>query len=336
VNKYFINNRGFALILVLMVIAIIVVVALDFNSGMRADFTAAANVRDGITLRYVAKSGFNCALAVLAEDAEDNEYDTLQEDWANIALMSAGASNLEGFEGIRIAVNISDCSGKLQINSLGNINSSVVTRQKALLQRFLSLPEFDLDPDTVTAMVDSIKDWIDKDDEPTGLEGAEDSYYQSQEPPYRCNNGPVETIESLRKVRGFKDIEQKTFDKIVERLSPYGDDGKININTTDRLILEALAEGIDAELAEEIDDYRREEENDLSDLSWYTNVPGMGDIKIDDDLITTESAFFEISSNAGIAVEEGKDSLTKHVEGFVERVEREGKKGIDVLCWRVR
>ncbi|MBW2644844.1 MAG: type II secretion system minor pseudopilin GspK [Deltaproteobacteria bacterium] len=333
-NKYFINNRGVALILVLMVIAIIVVVALDFNSDMRSDFTAAANVRDGITLRYVAKSGFNCALAVLAEDAEDNEYDTLQEDWANIALMSAGASTLEGFEGIRIAVNISDCSGKIQINSLGNINSSVVTRQKDLLQRFFSLPAFDIDSDTVTAMVDSIKDWIDKDDEPTGLEGAEDSYYQSQEPSYRCNNGPVQTIASLRKVRGFKDIEQKTFNKIVERLTPYGD-GKININTTDRLILEALAEGMDAELAEEIDDYRREEENDLSDLLWYTNVPGMGDIRIDEDLITTESAFFEISSDAGIAVEEGKDSLTKHVKGCVERVKREGKKGIDVLCWRV-
>ncbi|MFH1673734.1 MAG: type II secretion system minor pseudopilin GspK [Pseudomonadota bacterium] len=334
-NKYFINNRGVALILVLMVIAIIVVVALDFNSGMRADFTAAANVRDGITLRYVAKSGFNCALAGLAEDAEDNEYDTLQEDWANIALMSAGASNLEGFEGIRIAVNISDSSGKIQINSLVDKNNNVVTIQKDLLRRFLSLPEFDLDAETVTAMVDSIKDWIDKDDEPTGLEGAEDSYYQSQDPPYRCNNGPVETIASLRKVRGFKDIEQKTFNKIVEYLTPYGK-GEININTADRLILEALAEGIDAELAEEIDNYRREEENDLSDLLWYTNVTGMGDIKIDEDLITTESAVFEISSNAGIAVEEGKDSLTKHVEGFVERVEREGKKGIDVLCCRVR
>ncbi len=334
-KKHFRNNRGVALILVLMIIAIIVVVTLDFNSDMRTDFTAAANVRDGISLRYVAKSGFNCALAVLAEDFEENPYDTLHEDWAKSALLSAGASNLEGFEGIRLAVNISDCSGKIQINSLGNMNSNVVTRQQDLLQRFFSLPEFDLDPDTVTAMVDSIKDWIDKDDELTGLEGAEDSYYQSQDPPCACNNGPVQTISSLRKVRGFKDIEQKTFDKIVERLTPYGDDGKVNINTADRLILEALAGGIDAELVEAINDYRLEEENDLSDLSWYTNVPGMGAITIDDNLITTESLFFEISSNAGLAVGEGKIALTKHVEGFVERVKRDGKKGIDVLCWRV-
>lgn len=334
-NKYFINNRGVALILVLMVMAIIVVVALDFNSDMRADFTAAANMRDGTTLRYVAKSGFNCALAVLVEDAEENEYDTLQEDWANIALMSSEASNLEGLEDVRLKVSISDSSGKIQINSLVDKNNTVVTIQKDLLQRFLSLPEFDLDAEVVAAMVDSIKDWIDKDDEPTGLEGAEDSYYQSQEPPYRCNNGPVQTIASLRKVRGFKDIEQKTFDKIVKHLTPYGK-GAININTADRLILEALAEGINAELAEAIDDYRLEEDNDLSDLLWYTNVTGMGDIKIDDDLITTESAFFEIFSSAGIAVEAGKDSLTKHVEGFVERVEREGKKEIDVLCCRVR
>ncbi len=335
-KKHFRNNRGVALILVLMIIAIIVVVTLDFNSDMRTDFTAAANVRDGITLRYVAKSGFNCALAVLAKDAEENKYDTLQEDWANIALMSAGASNLEGFEGIRLAVNISDCSGKIQINSLIDNNGQAVQIQEDLLRRFLSLPEFDLDPDTVTAMVDSIKDWIDKDDGTTGLEGAEDSYYQSQDPPYACNNGSVRTIASLRKVRGFKDIEQKTFDKIVERLTPYGDNGKININTADRLILESLAEGIDSDLAGEMDKYRREEENDLSDSSWYKKVPGMGDIMIYSDLITIESTIFEVSGKAGIAVGEGKVSLTKHVAGFVERVEKDGKKGIDVLLWRVR
>ena len=183
-------------------------------------------------------------------------------------------------------------------------------------------------------MVNSIIDWIDTDDEPSGYEGAEDAYYQAQDPPCKCNNGPVRTIASLRQVKGFKDIPQETFNKIAEHLTPYGK-GAININTADRLILEALAEGIDSDLAEEIDKYRRDEDNDLSDLSWYTNVPGMGDVRIDEDLITTESTIFEISSSAGLAVEEGKESLTKGVAGFVERVERAGKKGIDVLCWRV-
>lgn len=332
--KHFINNRGVALILVLMIITIIVVVTLNFNSDMRTDLIAAANVRDGIALRYVAKSGFNCALAVLAKDAGDNEYDTLREDWADSAMLSERLSALEGFEDVRCEVRVSDCSGKIQINSLIGADGEFVTIQKELIQRFLSRPEFDLDTEVVTDIVNAIKDWLDQDDEQTGLEGAEDSYYRSQDPAYACNNGPVRTIASLRKVRGLKDIPKETFDKIAERLTPYGD-GKININTADPLIIEALSERITPDLAEEIDKYRREEENDLSDLLWYTNVPGMGDVTIYENLITTESAIFEISSKAGIAVEEDKDCLTKHVAGFVERAEKEKKKGIEVLCWRV-
>ena len=322
------NNRGVALILVLMIIAIIVVVTLDFNSEMRSDFTAAANVRDSIRLRCVAKSGFDYALDVLTEDADKNDFDTLQEDWANADVLSKGVSSLEGLAGIRLEVI--DCERKIQINSLklGEVGFD-------LLDRFLSLQEFDLDPETVKDMEYSLIDWIDTNDlESDDMYGAEDAYYQSQDPPYACNNGPVRSITSLRKVKGFKDIPQETFDKIVKHLTPYGED-KINLNTADPLILQALDDRITQNLADQMDAYRQDEEHNLSlaSITWYENIPDMVDIVIDKDLITTQSSFFWISSTASITVGEGKELLTKRVTGVVMR--KPGEKDIDLLSWRV-
>jgi general secretion pathway protein K len=333
-GKYFCNNGGVALILVLMIIAIIVVVTFDFNSDMSFDLIAAKNVRDGITLRHAAKSGFNYALALLAEDAMENEYDTLEEDWAKEGVLSQGVSSLEGLEGVRLKVT--DCSGKIQINRLIDPGGVVVTPRKELLKRFLSLQIFDIDTETVADMVDSVIDWIDTNDT-TDLEqlhGAEDAYYQSQDPPYACNNGPVRTIASLRQVKGFKDIPQETFDEIVKHMTPYGD-GKININTADPVILEALANGMDEDLAKEMVEYRKEEENDLRFITWYEKIPDMVNIEIDGELITTESTIFEVSSKASIAVGEGKGTLTKRVVGTVKRVKEEKTKRVEVLCWRV-
>lgn len=325
------NNKGVALILVLMIIAIIVVVTLDFNSEMRSNFTVAGNVRDGVILRCAATSGFYYALDVLAEDAETDDFDTLQEDWANADALSEGVSSLEGLADVRLEVV--DCERKIQINSL--IKPEGVGFD--LLDRFLSLQEFDLDPETVKDMEYSLIDWIDTDDlESDAMYGAEDTYYQSQNFPYACNDGPVRSIASLRKVKGFKDIPQETFDKIVKHLTLYGE-GKININTANPLVLEALHDSITQNLADQMDAYRKDEEHELSlaSVTWYENIPDMVGITIEKDLIITQSSFFCISSTASIAGGEGKGSLTKRVTGVVERSEKAGKKYLKVLSWQV-
>lgn len=333
-QEHFLNKRGIALILTLMIIAIVVPVTLHFNRTRRTDLIAAANMRDSITLRYSAKSGVNYALAVLTEDADNNNYDTLQEDWADSTLLSERASSLEGLEDVRFNVSVSDCTGKIQINKLIDGNNDFVTIQKDLLQRFLSLSEFNLDAETVTDMIDALKDWIDTDDSETGLGGAEDSYYQSQDPSYACNDGPVRTLTSLRKVRGFSDIAQETFDKIVKHLTPHGD-GKININTADPLILEALSGGIGSDLANDMDEYRREKGNDLSTSTWYKNVSGMGGVTIPSELITTQSTIFSISCESSSAAARGRNSLTKRVTGVIERIVSGGQLTLNILYWHV-
>jgi general secretion pathway protein K len=324
VVRFIKDNEGMALIMTILVISLIVALTLQFNASMRSNLQAAMNLRDGIRLGCIARSGFNGALAVLHEDATSGNVDTLREDWAHAKLFSE--SSLSLFNEGRFMVEITDLSGKIQLSQLidkdGNYNST----QKSLLLRFMSFPEFDLDPEEVENIVDAIKDWIDNDNDTTRF-GAEDSYYKALEKPYPCKNAPIEFLEELLFVRGItKELLYGSGEKpgISRYLSPYGN-GKININTADIFILRSLSNDIDQERAEDMVEYRENEDNDLSDFKWYKNVPGMADVSIPDSLITTSSNYFEITS------EGFKGSMRKKIEATVERKE----KTLQVLSWKV-
>jgi general secretion pathway protein K len=318
------DNQGMALIMTILIISLIVALTLQFNTSMRSNLQAAVNLRDGIKLGCIARSGCNGALAVLYEDASSGNVDTLREDWAHTKSFSESSPSLFNEGGF--IVEITDLSGKIQLSQLvdkeGNYNST----QKNLFIRFMNSPEFGLDPEEVENIVDAIKDWIDTDNETTRF-GAEDAYYQALEKPYPCKNAPIEFLEELLFVRGItKELLYGSGEKpgISQYLSPHGN-GKININTADILILRSLSDDIDQERAEDMVAYRENEDNDLSDLKWYKNVPGMTDVSIPDSLLATSSTYFEITS------EGFKGPMSKKIEARVERKE----KTLQILSWKV-
>ena len=318
------DNKGIALILAILIISLIVALTLQFNTSMWTNLHAAVNLADGIKLGCIARSGFNGALAVLREDATEGDVDTLHETWAYSRTFSEASSSL--FEEGRFLLDIKDLSGRIQINRLINEDGSYNDAQKDLLMRFLSSSEFGLDTEEAENMVDAIKDWIDSDNEVTRF-GAEDSYYQALEIPYPCKNGPFEFIEELLLVRGItKELFYGAGENpgISNYLSTYGD-GKININTSDPLILRALSDQIDQDLVEEIVAYRMDEDNDLSDVKWYEKVSGTGDVTIPDGMLTTSSTYFEITSE-GL-----KGAMSKSIKGIVKRKEET----LQILSWKV-
>ncbi len=319
------NDRGFALILTILVISLIVMLTLQFTVSMRTDLTSSANFKDGILLNAIARSGFNCAMGLLSEDGSANDFDSLNEMWAQTEGFSeiAGAMFEEGW----FVVEISDLSGRIQINQLVDMNGKVVEAQRALLERFLGSEEFGMDPDAVANLVDAIKDWIDADDEVTRF-GAENGYYRSQETPISCGNGPLEFLSEMLLIRGMtKEIFYGTKEKpgIAQYLSVCGD-GRININTAPPQVLKALAEGIDDEMIQEMLAYRMDENNDLANPGWYQGITGLGLAPIDPSLVSTSSFCFEIKST-GI-----KDSMRKVVTGSVSR---EKDNEIRILSWKI-
>ena len=326
-RRHFKDCRGFALLLTILIISLMVTLTLQFNTSMRSELYAAANMRDNTRLNAIAKSGFHYALAVLFEDTLETRFDSLLEPWANAAALSANSDAM--FEEGRFQVQIIDHSGRIQINNLvhleGPEKGKYIKGQKDLLRRFLASEQFDLEPEEVDNLIDAIKDWIDPDNETTKF-GAESSYYQTLERPYSCKNAPLEFLEELLLVRGItKELFYGTEGKpgIAYYLSTHGE-GRININTASPTVLRSLSEHLDQEMVEGILAYREDEKNDLSDRGWYKKVRGMSSEVSIDDLITTSSTYFEISSE-GL-----KDTMSRRVRGLVER-----KQGaLRILSWR--
>lgn len=317
------DNRGIALILTILIVSLVVSLTLQFNRSMRSNLYAAANLSDGIKLGCIARSGFQGALAVLYADGSLSSVDSLRDDWAYVKAYSEVSVSL--FEDGYFLIDITDLSGRIQINRLVNEQGDYNDAQRNILLRLLGLPRFELDADEAENLVDAIKDWIDEDNEVTRF-GAEDAYYLTLEDPYPCKNGPLESPEELLLVRGMtRDLFYGTEEApgISRYVSAYGE-GRININTADPLVLRALSDRIDEELAEEMVAYRMDEDNDIANINWYKEVPGMGDITISGDLITTSSTHFEIVSE-GI-----KDTLRKGITGVVKRKDQK----LEILSWK--
>lgn len=318
------ESGGFALILTILVISLIVALTLQFNASMRSDLYGAANLRDGTQLACIAKSGINFARAVLFKDALDSKVDSLTEAWADAKTLSSASGLM--FEQGRFEVQIMDHSGRIQINQLVDKEGKYNLKEKELISRFLSSEEFGLDSQEVGNLIDALKDWIDPDNEVTAF-GEESSYYQGLEAAYSCRNGPLEYLEELLFVKGItRELFYGTQEKpgISRFLTVYGD-GKININTADPLVLRSLSDQLDQDMIQEMVAYREDEENDLKDLTWYKKVPGMSDIVIDPELVTTSSTYFEIISK-GI-----KETMSKQVKSMIDRKEGTPK----MLSWKV-
>lgn len=306
------NNRGVALIITILMIAIIVVLTLEFNSSMRHELHGAYNARDNIMLGYIAKSGYNLALAVLRED--DPSSDSLNDDWA--LLKGASFLSVDLFDEGRFLVDIKDLSGKIQINQLINQDGTYNEDQKGILMRFLTSDIYEMEEEEAEDLLDNIKDWIDSDDESTGF-GSENSYYQSLDNPYPCRNGKLRSIYEMTQIAGVtKELFFGTEDTpgLKEYLTVYGDgSGKININTVDRDILMVLSDDLDIEMADEILEYRADEENSLGTPLWYKAALGTGEDVIKPSLLTVKSTYFEILST-GL-----KDTAAKELRVIVKR-----------------
>jgi len=105
----------------------------------------------------------------------------------------------------------------------------------------------------------AVIDWLDQDDVPFGLGGAENTYYETLKPRYKARNGSMRTPGELRLVRGF-DFETlaKLFPGAAPEamadidlgnniyVTPYGteQEAKVNVNTAPPEVLQILLAGL--------------------------------------------------------------------------------------------
>lgn len=318
------DERGMALLITIMTLSLLTAVTIGYHRTTWHKFIVSDNFKRGVQLKAISESGVNIALALLANDLDENASDSMVDPWAQLdtenfdLLFPAGGLELK----------VIDLSGRLQINNIVEQEntdseakkSGIADHLRTILETLLLSEDFSIEDESeVNEIVDAIVDWIDEDDKESDY-GAETSYYQSLDPPYSAKNGPLDTIDELLLVRGitpeiFFGSEETA--GLRDLLTVYGDDGKININTIDPVLLKSMNVLITDSLIEQFDEYRQDEGNIeyFSNSSWYRNIGWPGDIELNTDLLTTESFYFQITATGTF------DTLSWTMVADVERTD---------------
>jgi len=190
-------DRGIALLATLLATALLTLLVVDFTTAAALGYRAAANQANQLRAYYLARSGIQVGLAVLAQDdlaksLAKQQYDSLDQAWAQPVAPIAVDSGT-------VSLSIIDEARKLDINNLFDWRKRAPSAAFAqiLMRLFANIG-------VPTEMLPVLIDWLDPDSvESDG--GAEADYYLRLTPPYEPRNGPMPTIGDLRMVKGMDD-----------------------------------------------------------------------------------------------------------------------------------
>ena len=142
---------------------------------------------------------------------------------------------MEVVPGVMLEASLEDMQGRLNINNLVKKDGTPDPVYVAAFTKLLQL--VGLEPKWAAMLVD----WIDVDIVPQNIDGAEDSVYMGQTPPYRAPNRHITSTSELLALPGFGRDRYLALVPYIAAL-PYGT--KINVCTARDKVLDAfLTEG---------------------------------------------------------------------------------------------
>ena len=222
------NERGVAILAVLLGIALMTLIVVDFAMTSGLGFVSAANQANELRAGYLARSAVNIGLALLAQDARaklQRETPTRELERRMGGAISADAAR--GRHGLvvdrgRSPQAANQCYGQSIRPSSGTLNPTAAAK----VQRLFTVLDVDTD------LIQGIIDWI----TPLAANstGGGGDFYMGLVPPYQPRYGPMPTIGDLQMVKGFNEA-------IFNRVSPFltampadGGDRLHRVNTRQR------------------------------------------------------------------------------------------------------
>jgi general secretion pathway protein K len=268
------RQRGIALIIAMILVALATILAtkLTFEGFLEQRRTVGV-----LAAEQALQFGLGAeALAadVLSQDAQAGGLTTLAGPWAQPTppLPITPQSDAEGEPIGTLQGTLEDMEGRFNLNNLGHMISPTVAAQNGAtagganaLAQSVGTPVAGAtaaalvpDPQPLaqfTRLLVSVglepkwaamaRDWIDADSNVTEPDGAEDSIYTSQNPPYRTSNWPMNSPSELMNLPGFGADRYRKIAPYVTAL-PLAN-SKINICTAPALVLESFADQLAGE-----------------------------------------------------------------------------------------
>jgi general secretion pathway protein K len=208
------QHQGFALILVLWVIALMTIMAASFAQNMRRETLLISNIRDNAQAQAYAEAGLAYTQLMLISGDEELRW------------RGDGGLYQLNYNDIQIRVKIFEESGKIDINQ---------AEESTLNAVFEGVTDDELQ---VGSLVNALLDWRDNDDE-VRAQGAEKDQYLHQGLNYQPRNKPFQTLEELQLVLGFN---AQIYNAVEPLLTVYSGQKTINPSKASREVLLTLPE----------------------------------------------------------------------------------------------
>ena len=224
------RQRGIALLVAILLVAIgtIIAASMAYDNAMTARRGASTFALDESVL--IAEAAEALAAYGLREvHRADSSHIYVGQGW------DKPVGPVEVVPGVMLTAALEDLSGRFNLNSLVNPTDGSVNQQAfAAFQQLLA--SLNIEPKWAGYIVD----WIDPDIVPQNPDGAEDSVYMGQNPPYRTPNMYITSASELLALPGFGRDRYK-------KLAPYvialPTDATLNVCTASGQVLDAFTPG---------------------------------------------------------------------------------------------
>lgn len=227
------KQGGFALITVLLVVAIVSIIAAQLVYQQALDIQRTETRLNQAQSLAVANGLEAWVKKGLKLDASLGQIDHLGEQWAQPMMPIP-------FAGGQVAGRLEDMQGRFNVNNLADTDEQSLKLWLLIAERLMRQVELPAD------LVSVLADWVDIDNN-ARMMGAESDYYLLKNPAYRAGNQPLIQLEELALLKGFNPAVRKRLEAGLTALPKVT---KINVNTASKPVLRALADWITPEIAQ--------------------------------------------------------------------------------------
>ena len=223
------RQRGIALLVAIMLVALgtIIAAAIAYENAMTARRSTATFALDESVL--VAEAAESLAAFGLREVwRSDKSHTYIGQGW------DKPVGPVEVVPDVMLTASLDDMQGRFNLNNLVKEDGTPDQVQVQAFEQLLA--SLGIEPKWAFYVVD----WIDPDIVPSNPEGAEDSVYLGQAPPYRTANMYITSPSELLALPGFGRDRYKKLEPFITAL-PYGT--ALNLCTAPGAVLDAFIPG---------------------------------------------------------------------------------------------
>ncbi|MFT4993146.1 MAG: general secretion pathway protein K [Paraglaciecola sp.] len=227
------KQRGVALIIVLLIVAIVSVLATEMGSRLQLQVKRAANIKENNQAYWYAMGAEQYArksINLLIE--KSNGVIHLNQPWSEefVYPITGGGIQAQLFD-MHACFNLNALRVSEPQNDSGNNGSGIPSQPEPVMAFYelLAKAEIEIPSFEAETLRDSLADWMDEDDYIQGL-GAEDRDYESKRFPYLAANNLMAHKSELRMVNG---VNLAWLSKLMPLVCAIPNDSglKINVNT---------------------------------------------------------------------------------------------------------